>query len=51
MHWPKKGQLESSIRWVVRVSQVDESTVKGLSQTLDHFLKWTNAAIPLRLQK
>ena len=51
VHWPKKGQLESSIRWVVRVSQVDESIVKGLSQTLDLFLKWTNAAIPLRLQK
>lgn len=51
VHWPKKGQLEASSRWIVRAAPVDEALARGLSQTLGLYLRWKNSAVPLRRQK
>jgi len=48
IHWPKRGQLEASGKWVLRAQNVDESFSKTVLSELNSFVRWSQTPLPLR---
>lgn len=49
IHWPKKGQLEGQVRWIVRTSgKIDEQNLRGMLNALSDYLSWVNSTVALR---
>ena len=49
IHWPKKGQLEGQVRWIVRTSgKIDEQNSRRMLNALADYLSWVNSTVALR---
>ncbi len=47
-HWPKRGLLEATGKWTVRVQNIDETLSKVLLGQLNSYIRWSQTTLPLR---